>query len=333
LSKVGESGKKQIRREKTSLRKEKTSLKKEKTKPNTEKTKLHVPMDATLVFRYGLERAGHPWTKDSLEEATKLDYQRFRAAYGIGPNACKNVLDDIKAKRLVKNLQMDPFFVALSWLKQYPSESNHAGHWKLSENTAREYSWMYTRAFQQLKEHKIKGWACHDPDNVFIASLDGIHCLISEVRSNPDKKWFSHKYKKAGVVYELAISIFRGSLVWINGPFPAGQSDLAVFRKPDGLKSKIPEGKRIIADQGYKADSMLSTRNPLDTDTVKELKRRAKARHEVFNGLLKNFQILSQRFRTTKGSEDERLEKHKIVFEGCSVLVTYDVEDHPLFKV
>lgn len=294
-------------------------------------------MDATDIFRFGLERAGHTWTKASLENATKLDHHRFRAAYGIGSNACKNVLEDIKSMGLVKNPKLEHFFVALSWLKQYPTESNHAGHWHMNEKTASSYNWMYTRAFQQLKEHKIK-WSCQDEDNlpelVFVASLDGVHCLISEVRSKPDKKWFSHKHKRAGVVYELAISIYSGSLIWINGPFPAGQSDLTVFRKPEGLKSKIPDGKRMIADQGYKAESTLATRNPLDRDVVKELKRRAKARHEVFNGLLKNFTILSTRFRTTQGSENEILEKHKTVFEGCSVLVIYEIEDnHPLFKV
>jgi hypothetical protein len=292
-------------------------------------------MDVTDIFGYGLERAGHPWTKDSLDKATKRDIDRFKAAYGIGPNACKNVFEDIRSYGLVKNPMLEHFLMAVSWLKQYPSESNLAGRWQTSEKTASHHCWMYVRAFQKLKEHKIK-WTC-DPDNLpdeaFVATLDGIHCMISEYRTKPDKKWFSHKHKRAAVVYELAISVYEGSLIWINGPFPAGHSDLTVFRSPNGLKSKIPEGKRIIGDQGYKGESMISTRNPMDTDAVKELKRRAKARHEAFNGLLKNFKILSERFRTNKGSENEILEKHKTVFEGCSVLVNYDVQDNPLFKV
>jgi hypothetical protein len=226
----------------------------------------------------------------------------------------------------------------LSWLKQYPSESNLAGRWGMNESTARSKCWEYTQALQKLKQHKIK-WTCEDwddlPDESFIASLDGIHCRISEIRSNPSKEWFSHKHNGPAVSYELAISIHGPkTLIWINGPFPAGHSDLKNFRKPNGLKEKIPEGKRIIADQGYKAERMLSTRNPLDSDAVKELKRRAKARHEVFNGQLKKFKILSERFRCTKGAGSERLDKHKTVFEGCAVLVIYDIEDeHPLFKV
>lgn len=295
-------------------------------------------MDATTTMLWlGLKGAGHPWTKDSFDKATTLDLHRFRSSYGIGPIACQNLFEDIKTKGLVRNPTISSFLSALSWLKQYPSESNHAGRWGLSENTAREYNWTYARAFQQLKDHKIK-WIVDDQGNLpghhFIASLDGVHCLISEPRHDPDKKWFSHKHKKAGVVYELAISIYHGSLIWINGPFPAGQSDLTVFRKPNGLKSKIPEGRKIIADQGYLAESSLSTRNNQDSHIVKQLKNRAKARHEHFNGLLKNFKILSTRFRTTKGSDDEILAKHKTVFEGCAVLVVYEVEDnHPLFTV
>ena len=294
-------------------------------------------MDAAMFFGYGLERAGHSWKKTALDQATKLDYHRFRSYYGIGPNACWTVFQEIEEKELVLKPKIEHFLVALSWMKQYPTESNHAGHWNLTENTSRKICWTYAKAFQALKEHMVK-WTCDDPDNLpdecFIASVDGVHCIISEVQSNPDKKWFSHKHKTAGVVYELAIALFDGSLIWINGPFPAGQSDLAVFRKPGGLKSKIPVGKRVIADQGYKAESMLSTRNPMDTKDVKELKRRAKARHETFNGMLKNFQILSQRFRTTNRGADDILDRHKTVFEGCCVLVMYEIaDDHPLFKV
>jgi DDE superfamily endonuclease len=294
-------------------------------------------MDAALVFGYGLKWAGHPWNKDSLKEATKVDMERFRANYGVGPRAVKNAFDDIRDKRLVRQPMLYYFFVALSWLKQYQSERVHSGHWKLNENTARGYCWEYAEALQKLKKDKIK-WTCEDwadlPDDSFIASVDGIHCQISEVRSKPSKEWFSHKSNGPAVSYELAISIHgRKSLIWMNGPFPAGQSDLRIFRKPNGLKENIPEGKRVVADQGYTAEKKLSTRNPVDSDELKELKRRAMARHEVFNGHLKKFSILSTRFRCTQHGP-ERLERHKTVFEGIAVLVSYEInDDHPLFDV
>lgn len=295
-------------------------------------------MDVTDIFGYGLTWAGHPWTKDSLTKATKHDIERFRANYGVGPRAIKNAFEDIKSQNLVAKPMVESFFVALSWLKQYPSERVLSGHWKMNENTSRKCCWEYAQALQKLKKDKIK-WTCEDwddlPEESFIASVDGVHCRISEVRQNPSKEWFSHKHNGPGVSYELAISIYGPkSLIWINGPFPAGHSDLKIFRQPNGLKDNIPEGKRVIADQGYTSELMLSTRNPCDSYELKELKRRAKARHEVFNGHLKTFKILSERFRCTQGDGYERLDKHKTVFEGCAVLVSYEIEDaHPLFTV
>jgi hypothetical protein len=134
--------------------------------------------------------------------------------------------------------------MALSWLKNYPNENNHAGNWGLCENIVRKHTWDYVIALQLLKRIKIV-WACDDTENlpqeIFVFSVDGIHCKISELRTEPNKKWCSYKMKCAGVVYELAISIYDGKLIWINGPFPGGTTDLIVFR--NGLKEKIPPGK------------------------------------------------------------------------------------------
>jgi hypothetical protein len=130
------------------------------------------------------------------------------------------------------------------------------------------------------------------------------------------------------LTYELGISIYSNQLVWVNGPFPAGVPDISVFRKEGGLKSQIPHGKKIIADEGYPGeDQIISLRNPFDSIATKTLKKRAKARHETFNGRLKSFRILDERFR-------QRVPKHKAVFEACCVLVQYELEHgHPLFDV
>jgi hypothetical protein len=85
---------------------------------------------------------------------------------------------------------------------------------------------------QLLKRIKIV-WACDDTENppqeIFVFSVDGIHCKILEHHTEPNKKWCSYKMKCAGVVYELAISIYDGKLIWINGPFPGGTTDLIVL--------------------------------------------------------------------------------------------------------
>ena len=52
-------------------------------------------------------------------------------------------------------------------------------------------------------------------------------------------KYYSHKFNQAGLNYELGISIFLNQLVWMNGPFPAGEPDISVNRKK--LKKGTPK--------------------------------------------------------------------------------------------
>jgi hypothetical protein len=98
----------------------------------------------TLTFlTFGLKKAGHPWQekKDSINKATKLDYERFRAAYGIGPMACKNVFEDLQRHDIIRKPTLERFFMALSWLKNYPNENNNAGNWGLCENIVWKHTW------------------------------------------------------------------------------------------------------------------------------------------------------------------------------------------------
>jgi hypothetical protein len=88
----------------------------------------------------------------------------------------------------------------------------------------------------------------------------------------------------------------------VNGPFPASQHDLTTFRSKNdpyaGLKSKIKDGKRGIADSGFRGEpEKLSISREQDTAEVSEMKRRAKSRQETVFSRLKNFQILSNVFR------------------------------------
>ena len=137
--------------------------------------------------------------------------------------------------------------------------------------------------------------------------------------------WYSHKLNKPGLAYEIGLELFESRVAWINGPYKAGESDLTIFRKEDGLKSKLPLGKLLIADKGYNNEAQISTPNPFDSKELKEFKSRARARHENFNARIKEFRILSERFRSNN------IELHGIVFEAVCVLVQYSMEnDRPL---
>jgi hypothetical protein len=59
-------------------------------------------------------------------------------------------------------------------------------------------------------------------------------------------------------------------LVWMNGPFPAGDHDINVFRDK-GLKDKIPAGKKAFGDNGYRGeDAIIGTPNAHDEAEVQE---------------------------------------------------------------
>ena len=143
----------------------------------------------------------------------------------------------------------------------------------------------------------------------------------------PNRLWYSHKLNKPGVAYEIAIDVFENRVAWINGPFKAGESDLTIFRKENGLKSKIPPGKLLIADNGYGGENQICIPNPFDEELLKNFKARVRARHENFNGRIKEFKNLSERFRS------HNIESHGAAFTAVCVIVQYSMENgRPLIE-
>ncbi len=164
-------------------------------------------------------------------------------------------------------------------------------------------------------------------NTIFLASIDRTHCRIYEPRVTPSAEWYSHKFHKPAVVYEIGLDIYESRVVWTNGPFTAGQSSLAVFHKPGGFKTMVPFGKKLIGDNGYQGEPCISTPNEFDSSIVKTFKERARARHKTFNKRIKEFKIVDERFR-------HGVAKHKIVFEAICVIAQYDMENgRPLFDI
>jgi DDE superfamily endonuclease len=190
---------------------------------------------------------------------------------------------------------------------------------------------------------------------IFLYSVDGVHCRANEP-SHPtlskNTKMFSHKFNQAAFSYELAISVYHNALIWMNGPFMGSKHDVTIFRQ-DGLKDRTPTGKRDIADNGYKGEkNILLTLNTHDPAELRKFKvscfllppllafwkfslnlltplagwqERVKARHETFNGRIKNFAWLDDWFR-------HGMDKHKICFEAVCVIVQYQLENgSPIF--
>ena len=137
--------------------------------------------------------------------------------------------------------------------------------------------------------------------------------------------WYSHKFKGPGVRYEVALSINGGDIVHINGPFPCGSNpDITIFRKK--LINKLDEGEFVEADRGYRGEPF-KVRIPVDYETEHEKvqKELACARHETINARLKNFQVLSNRFRHGVTADD--MGKHGMAFSAVAVVTQLSIEN------
>jgi len=144
------------------------------------------------------------------------------------------------------------------------------------------------------------------------------------------KGWYSHKHNGPGLRYEVAVSLKRGHLVWLNGPYPCGQwSDVKIFRHC--LKSFLDPNERVEADDGYIGEEPVTCKTPggfySRSEGVSTVRRRLRSRHETANARLKSFGILSQTYR-------HEIEDHYFVFRSIAVLIKLAIESgEPLFTL
>lgn len=136
-------------------------------------------------------------------------------------------------------------------------------------------------------------------------SLDGTDFRIREPQPF-NKKWYSHKMNTAGIRYEIGISIVEGDIVWASGGFPCGEwTDLKIAQ--DLYVYHVEEGEYTLADKGYRQKKYFK-------QPTNAIEKRILARHETLNGRLKEFSILSVRFRNP-------LKKHPLVFHAVVNIV------------
>jgi DDE superfamily endonuclease len=287
---------------------------------------LHL-LDEDEILALGLSFVGFPEFRQRVANA--LNKRRFRSFFGVSPKALSNLYADLC--NICPSINVSTFFTAINWLKLYDSEHVLSGRWGMHEETIRNGVRDYVSMIQSLKDLKVR-WGGFEDDEIFIVSVDGVHCKIQEVRKDPGAKWYSHKFNAAGVTYELGIAVRSNRLVWIKGPFPASQHDVTTFRSPmdpeQGLKAKIPDGKRAVGDSGYRGEpSKIAITREGDSKAVKHFKARVKSRHETFNARLKSFNVLATAFR-------HGFEQHQKAFESVCICVQYDIESgHGLFEV
>ena len=280
-------------------------------------------IDSTAMFNLGLKAVGFV----NVGTSRKNNLVRYMASYGAHPEAMVAIWEALQSTdNPIVNPNLTYFFMAFNWLKTYDTYPSLASRWKMDEKSVSKWVRYYVEAIQGLKGEKIK-WEV-SKDDIFLLSVDGVHCNIDEPRKKPSTGWKSHKSNGPGLAYELGLLLHHSQLVWINGPFAAGSNDIRNFNEENGLKSKIPPGKKVITDRVYSSEiDVCSIPNDLDTPEVNEFKRRARARHETFNKRIKNFNILSNTFR-------HGLHLHQMVFEAVCVIMQFEMENgYPLFDI
>lgn len=148
-------------------------------------------------------------------------------------------------------------------------------------------------------------------------SLDGVDCRIREPQPF-NKKWFSHKFKAAGIRYEIGISVVGGELVWIHGGFPCGEwPDLKIAKE---TYIHFAAKEITLADKGYRLKKYFK-------QPSSRIEKRILARHETLNGRIKEFAILSQRFRNN-------VKKHPLVFYAVVNVIQTSIENgEKLFEI
>ena len=165
----------------------------------------------------------------------------------------------------------------------------------------------------------------NDIGNDCLISVDGTDFRVPE----RGKQWYSHKFKKSGVRYEIGLCIRTGVIVWIHGPFNCGEwNDIAIFR--DSLCSHLAEaGERAEADDGYIGEAPTYIKCPKSFTAVEEtqaMQARARMRQETVNKRFKHFGILKQVFR-------HFIPHHGDVFRACAVLTQLSIlNGEPLFS-
>jgi len=85
-----------------------------------------------------------------------------------------------------------------------------------------------------------------------LVTVDGTDCEITK-QGECDEAFYSFKIRTSALRYEVCVCILTGDIVWINGPFPAGDwNDLTIFRQ--ALINFLEEWEIVEADDGYMSE-------------------------------------------------------------------------------
>lgn len=107
--------------------------------------------------------------------------------------------------------------------------------------------------------------------------------------------------------------------------FCGGTEDVPLEeRDQDALYFHIPDGKKGLGDSGYRGINKITIKREGQSKEVQYFINRALNRQETYHWRLEGYDILKQRFRHGKSSED-KMKLHKMAVEMVAVIVHYDL--------
>lgn len=165
-----------------------------------------------------------------------------------------------------------------------------------------------------------------DENETFKITVDGTHCPIEEIYNEDGtlkEGYYSHKFHKAGLSYEVAVAIFSDNIVWVKGPFRAGMSDQKIFKEQGLAKLLIACKEKAVADGGYTHWAVSQRGN--GPHEWKHAKNRYRARQESVNSRLKIFKCLEHRWRHDH-------EYHGQCFRAVTMLTQISFAHNPLME-
>lgn len=307
-----------------------------------------VILTADEILSKGLNLLG--WDTSRVEKwKSETALEQYRGMYGVNPVVTAQLCEDLQRTE-VEDARIEPgkmditkLHWTLHFLYRYPSELERTNLWNKCANTVRDSCWFFTGKIRALKATKIY-WPRRGfwrDDDIWVLSVDGTHLLTLEPGDSDipkDPSYFSFKHHAAGFNYEIGVCLFESKCIWFRGPKEAGTYNDAKMFVDCGLRDELERaGKKGIGDDGYRGfPNQISTANALDSEAVRDFKVRSRQRHEAYNGKIKQFGVLSERFRCKNNPNDKLTarEKLQMCFEAVVVLVQYKMEmGEPLFDI
>ena len=163
-------------------------------------------LSSRQLYSMGLSYAGFDRSRQNV--SAELNMRRFRAHYGVSPEATEAFIADIEEGG--KEVTPKKLFIGICWLKLYETEEVMAGRWDYGEKHCRETVREYVKVIKKLKSRKITFDSLH-PGCKFLG-VDCIHTHVQEFRCDPDSKWWSHKFNGPGLSYEVVTDPVDGHI-------------------------------------------------------------------------------------------------------------------------